>query len=130
MQLRPCLLFSSRLTSLSGDYPILRLLDPYQAPWPLLYRLRQITQVFSRGTHVLERIRDVLMVSANHRLEITDQDACVCKGLAEFIKILLNRLAQSRDRFVGRRYGFIRVVDYWPDFGNHTVCIPGEVRQL
>src|SRR5437667_3978796 len=49
MQLRPYLSFSSRLTSLSRDCPILRLLDPYQAPWPLLYRLRQFTQVFSRG---------------------------------------------------------------------------------
>src|SRR6266571_2133370 len=130
MQLRPYLSFSSRLTSLSRDCPILRLLDPYQAPWPLLYRLRQITQVFSRGTHVLECVSDVLIVSANHRLEIADQDACIREGLAEFVKIFLKRLAQSRDRFIGGQYGCIHVIHYRPYLGNHTVCIPREFGYL
>src|SRR5207253_5700475 len=88
---------SSQVTSLLGDFPVQRLLDPYQAPWPLLYRLRQITQVVGRHTYVLERIRDVLIVGANNRLQIADQGAGVRQRLLEFIEIGLDGRAQTRD---------------------------------
>src|SRR4029077_15769813 len=85
-----------RIRSSLRNFPILRLRDPDQAPWPLLGRACDVVQVVRHLADVLQCDGDVVGVGSNDSVEAGDQAARLFQRSPKLAEGFLCRLPLGR----------------------------------
>src|SRR5580698_9913636 len=88
-----------------GNFPVFRLLDTHEAPWPLFYRFREVVQIVGHHPEVLDGVGGVLSVRPYQGLHIGDQSASFRDRFLQLDQVSLSRFTERCDRLVCVRYG-------------------------
>ncbi len=114
----------------------LRLLNPNQAPWTLLQRVRQLIQVVGCLPQVLHRVVDLGVIRAHDRLHIRQQAPRFLQGVLQFCEVaglvlLIEQPLRIGDRIdigdTGGVVGRVGVRSTWVrTYDNEVIIVPNS----